>query len=86
MPDLAGGLRQLSKRFAYETIAAVRDVPNRWKSGPGGSDFVHRLNWDPRRKHKDRALVIYLKESAAAKDKVSVLRTPGKRDHCSSGS
>lgn len=69
----------LSKRFAYQTIAEVREVPNRWKSRPGGSDFVYRLNWDPRRKHKDRALVIYLREPAAAKGRVSVLRTPGER-------
>lgn len=70
----------LSKRFAYQSIAEVRDVPNRWKSRSGGSgDLIYRLNWDPGRKHKDRALVIYLKEPAQAKDTVSVLRTPGEK-------
>lgn len=70
----------LSKRIAYQAIAEVREVPNRWKNRSGGSgDFVYRLNWDPHRKHKDRALVIYLKESTAAKGKVSALRTPGEK-------
>ena len=44
----------------------MRDVPNTWKNRPGGSgDFVYRLNWDPHRRRKDRALVIYLRGKTA---------------------
>ena len=68
----------LTKRISYDSILEVRDVPNRWKQRSGGSgDFVHRLNWDPHRKHKDRALVIYLNQKEAAAAKVSALRTAG---------
>jgi len=52
----------IAKRISYQAILEVRDVPNRWKNRTGGSgDFVYRLNWDPHRRHKDRALVIYLR-------------------------
>lgn len=67
-----------TKRISYQSIAEVREVPNHWKSRPGGTgDFVYRLNWDPHRRHKDRALVIYLHDKAAAEGKVSVFRTAG---------
>jgi hypothetical protein len=68
----------LAKRISYPSIREVRDVPNRWKQRSGGSgDFVYRLNWDPQRKHKDRALVIYLNEKESATAKVSAVRTAG---------
>jgi hypothetical protein len=67
----------ISRRIGYDAIHEVHEVPNRWKHRSGGSgDFVHRLNWDPRRKRKDRALIIYLKNTTST-DRVSPLRTPG---------
>jgi hypothetical protein len=68
----------LAKTISYDSIREVRDVPNRWKQRSGGSgDFVYRLNWDPHRKRKDQALVIYLNQKESAAAKVSALRTPG---------
>jgi hypothetical protein len=68
----------ITKRISYQEILEVRDVPNRWKNRTGGSgDFVYRLNWDPHRRHKDRALVIYLRGKTGSENKVSALRTPG---------
>jgi len=68
----------VAKRISYDSIREVRDVPNRWKQRPGGSgDFVYRLNWDPRRRHKDRALVIYLNAKESATTKVAAFRTAG---------
>jgi hypothetical protein len=68
----------VAKRISYDSIREVREVPNRWKQRPGGSgDFVYRLNWDPHRRHKDRALVIYLAEKGSATAKVSAFRTAG---------
>ena len=68
----------LTKSISYDSIREVRNVPNRWKQRSGGSgDFVYRLNWDPHRRHKDRALVIYLNQKASAAAKVSALRTAG---------
>jgi hypothetical protein len=68
----------LAKRISYDSIREVREVANRWKHRPGGSgDFVYRLNWDPHRKHKQRALVIYLIEKQTATATVSPFRTPG---------
>ena len=53
-------------------IREVRDVPNRWKNRTGASgDFVYRLNWDPHRRRKDRALVIYLREKRKAESRLS---------------
>jgi len=37
----------------------------------------HYLNWDPHRRDKDRALVIYLIDAAAAEGRQSAVRTPG---------
>ena len=60
------GLGHACKRISYQAILEVRDVPNTWKNRPGGSgDFVYRLNWDPHRRRKDRALVIYLRGKTA---------------------
>jgi len=68
----------VAKHISYEEIREVRDVPNRWKNRTGGSgDFVYRLNWDPHRRGKDRALVIYLREKGGSESKVSALGTPG---------
>jgi hypothetical protein len=68
----------VAKRISYESIREVREVANRWKQRPGGSgDFIYRLNWDPHRKHKDRALVIYLREKDSAAARVAALRTAG---------
>jgi hypothetical protein len=67
-----------SSHISYQAIREVRDVPNRWKNRTGGSgDFVYRLNWDPHRRRKDRALVIYLREKSGTEGRVSALRTPG---------
>jgi len=68
----------VAKRISYDSIREVREVPNSWKQRLGGSgDFVYRLNWDPHRRHKDRALVIYLNEKGSATAKVSAFRTAG---------
>ena len=68
----------IAKHISYQAIREVRDVPNRWKNRTGGSgDFVYRLNWDPHRRRKDRALVIYLREKCGTEGRVSALRTPG---------
>ncbi|HUC26701.1 MAG TPA: hypothetical protein VMA73_28715 [Streptosporangiaceae bacterium] len=68
----------LAKRISYDSIREVREVPNSWKQRPGGSgDFVYWLNWDPHRKHKDRALVIYLNAKESAATRVSAFRTAG---------
>jgi hypothetical protein len=67
----------ISRRISYDAIHEVHEVPNRWKQRARGSgDFVHRLNWDPHRRRKDRALVIYLKNTTTP-DRVSPLRTAG---------
>lgn len=68
----------ITKRISYQDIREVRDVPNRWKNRTGGSgDLVYRLNWDPRRRRKDRALVIYLRGKPGAGNTVSAFGTPG---------
>ena len=68
----------IAKHISYQAIREVRDVPNRRKNRTGGSgDFVYRLNWDPHRRRKDRALVIYLREKSGTEGRVSALRTPG---------
>jgi hypothetical protein len=68
----------IAKHISYQAIREVRDVPNRWKNRTGGSgDFVYRLNWDPHRRRKDRALVICLREKSGTESRVSALRTPG---------
>lgn len=68
----------ITKRISYQSILEVRDVPNRWKNRSGGSgDFVFRLNWDPHRRRKDRALVIYLRGKTGSENKASALGTPG---------
>lgn len=66
------------KHINYQAIREVRQfrLSNRGKHREhGSSDGVHWFNADPGRKHKDRALVIYITAT-----KVSVLQTPGDTD------
>jgi hypothetical protein len=66
------------RHISYRAIREARQVPNRWKNREHGSgDFVYWLNSDPHRKHKDRALILYI---LADKNKVSALQAPGDPD------
>jgi hypothetical protein len=68
------------RHIKYQAIRQVREFrlsAKGKKREHGSGDGVHWFNADPSRKHKDRALVLYI---FAPTDKVSVLRTPGDTD------
>jgi hypothetical protein len=51
------------KTIKYSAIREVRQVPLGWMGKlrlQGSNDFIHWFNFDPRRRHKQTALVIYL--------------------------
>lgn len=69
-----------ARRIACQAIREVRQVPLASLGMvriQGSGDFVHWFNYDPHRRHKDRALVLHV---SADKRKLSVLQTPGDAD------
>lgn len=66
--------------IAYQAIREVRQVPLASLGMvrlQGSGDFVHWFNYDPHRRHKNRALILYV---LADKNEVSAVRTPGDTD------
>jgi len=69
-----------TRRITYQAIREVRQVPLASLGMvriQGSGDFVHWFNYDPHRRHKDRALVLHI---LAGTKKLSALRTPGDAD------
>jgi hypothetical protein len=69
-----------SRRVSYQAIREVRQVPLSSLGMvrlQGSGDFVHWFNYDPRRRHKDRALVLHILADTQHR---SALRTPGEID------
>jgi hypothetical protein len=69
-----------ARTISYQSIREVREVPLASLGMvrlSGSGDFVHWFNYDPHRRHKNRALVIHV---LADRNKVSALRTPGDPD------
>jgi hypothetical protein len=69
-----------ARRISYQAIREVRQVPLASLGMvrlQGSGDFIHWFNYDPHRKRKDRALVLYL---LADKNKVSGFQAPGDTD------
>ena len=69
-----------ARRIRYEAIREVRQVPLASLGMvriQGSGDFVHWFNYDPHRRHKDRALILYV---LADTTKVSAVHTPGDTD------
>ena len=68
------------RRISYQAIREVRQVPLASLGMvrlQGSGDFVHWFNYDPHRRRKNRALILYVR---ADKNKVSAVRTPGDTD------